>query len=83
MRVITLREPAKCADCGRDLPAGTTARYYSRDKIYCEPSCGGKQPAPAPQAAAPAPMGGRAAVLVFLKRLDAAIRELIDSLERK
>ncbi len=36
MKIITLREPAECLDCGKHLPAGTRARYYSIDKIYCE-----------------------------------------------
>ena len=36
MKVITLQRPAECSDCGALLPAGTRARYYSADKIYCE-----------------------------------------------
>ncbi len=36
MKVITLQRDAICAGCGKDLPAGTIARYYSPDRIYCE-----------------------------------------------
>lgn len=36
MKVITLQRPAVCADCGAELPAGTRARYYSAERIYCE-----------------------------------------------
>lgn len=36
MKVITLQRAAECSDCGAHLPAGTRARYYSADKIYCE-----------------------------------------------
>ncbi|MBA7479259.1 hypothetical protein ES707_14693 [subsurface metagenome] len=36
MKIITLQRPAVCADCGAELPAGTQARYYSAERIYCE-----------------------------------------------
>jgi len=36
MKIITLKETAICADCGKNLPAGSRARYYGKDKIYCE-----------------------------------------------
>ncbi|GAI71807.1 unnamed protein product [marine sediment metagenome] len=36
MKIITLQRAAVCADCGAELPAGTRARYYSADRIYCE-----------------------------------------------
>ncbi|MBA7621557.1 hypothetical protein ES703_28921 [subsurface metagenome] len=36
MKIITLQRPAVCADCGAELPAGTRARYYSAERIYCE-----------------------------------------------
>ena len=39
MKVITIREPDTCRDCGRDLPAGSEVRYYSRDKLFCAPDC--------------------------------------------
>lgn len=35
MKNITLTRPAVCADCGCELPAGTTVRFYRNDKIYC------------------------------------------------
>ena len=31
---ITLKYPTKCAQCGRDLPAGTRAKYDDK-KAYC------------------------------------------------
>lgn len=34
MATITLKRPAKCKDCGADLPAGSRARYYGRGQIY-------------------------------------------------
>jgi len=36
MRIITLQRPAICAGCGKEIPTGARARYYSQDKIYCE-----------------------------------------------
>ena len=36
MRIIRLREAATCADCGAYLAAGVSARYYGKDRIYCE-----------------------------------------------
>lgn len=33
-RIIKLRWPAVCKDCGADLPEGTEARYYGRGKVY-------------------------------------------------
>lgn len=34
--VITLKRDASCKECGADLLAGSKARYYSNEKIYCE-----------------------------------------------
>jgi len=38
-KVFVLRKPAKCADCGKELPAGTQVRGYPLPnggwKIYC------------------------------------------------
>lgn len=45
MKVIKLKEPAKCADCGRDLPTGTRAKYYGEGKIYCADGEGHNAPA--------------------------------------
>jgi len=33
-RIITLRYPATCADCGASLEAGDPARYYGRGRVY-------------------------------------------------
>ncbi len=33
-RLIKLKYAAKCADCGAELPAGSEARYYGRDRVY-------------------------------------------------
>ena len=33
--LMTLQRDAICSECGTPLPAGTQARYYSREKIYC------------------------------------------------
>ena len=34
-RLINLQRAALCTQCGRELPEGTPARYYSNEKIYC------------------------------------------------
>jgi len=36
MKIITLQRNAQCKGCGKVLPAGSRARYYAQDKIYCE-----------------------------------------------
>ena len=39
-RVITLKYPGKCAECGAELVKGATARYYGPGRIYgveCHP----------------------------------------------
>ncbi len=33
-RTIALKYPARCADCGADLPAGSLAVYYGARKVY-------------------------------------------------
>ena len=33
-RRITLKFAGSCADCGAELPVGTTARWYGRGRIY-------------------------------------------------
>ncbi len=33
-KTITLRYPARCADCGAHLPKGSRARWYGRGRIY-------------------------------------------------
>lgn len=42
-RSIVLRFPAVCADCGRSLSAGTTARWFGRGRVSC---CGSPQTKP-------------------------------------
>lgn len=42
-RSIVLRFPATCADCGRSLSAGTTARWFGRGRVSC---CGSPQTQP-------------------------------------
>ena len=50
-RIISLRYPAVCADCGASLPAGSPARFYGRGRVYgteCHsPSGSGSGPEPA------------------------------------
>lgn len=33
-RIIMLKWPATCRDCGAELEAGARARYYGRGKVY-------------------------------------------------
>ena len=33
--IITLRRDGKCADCGRELAAGTQAKWYKNGAVYC------------------------------------------------
>lgn len=52
-RSIVLRFDSTCVDCGRSLPAGSTARWFGRGRVSC---CGSPSNAPAaPVAVAPAP----------------------------
>jgi len=79
MRLLTLQRDAKCSDCGQRLPAGTEARYYSAEKIYCSPNCETPS-APAPWTGpAPQSQGGLGAVQVFLDRVIEALEELRNS----
>lgn len=56
-RRITLKFAGTCADCGAELPVGSTARWYGRGRIYglsChsqEPKTGvvGQKPEPTKQ----------------------------------
>lgn len=36
MKVIQLQRDATCKGCGKLIPAGSSARYYSADAIYCQ-----------------------------------------------
>jgi hypothetical protein len=33
-RVLRLKYPATCKDCGADLPVGSRARWYGRGRVY-------------------------------------------------
>ena len=33
-RIITLKYPANCQDCGTYLPPGTRAKWYGKGKVY-------------------------------------------------
>ena len=44
-RSIVLRYDATCHDCGSQLEAGTTARWFGRGRVSC---CGGSQPGSTP-----------------------------------
>lgn len=39
-KTITLRYPARCRDCGMQLPRNTKARWVRRGVVYCL-ACGG------------------------------------------
>lgn len=53
-RSIVLRFDATCVDCGRSLPAGSTARWFGRGRVSC---CGSPSNAPSSRVAvAPAPV---------------------------
>jgi hypothetical protein len=49
-RSIVLRFASTCYDCGADLKAGTTARWFGKGRVSC---CGGSDRAPAAKPAAP------------------------------
>lgn len=57
-RSIVLRFDAQCFDCGRSLPAGTTARWFGRGRVSC---CGAASPSgagfpPVRPSSTPAPL---------------------------
>jgi len=66
-KVFVLKKPAKCADCGKELPAGTQVRGYPLPrggwKIYClkhpkeenGQAAGNPPPVDPPQAGSPKP----------------------------
>jgi len=82
VEVMTLRRPAVCAGCGKALPAGSKARYYARDKIYCEThDKPGEPPAGEPPALWPGD-NTREIIDHFLDRLIALIYEFKDTLSR-
>ena len=42
-KTITTRYPACCADCGADIPVGSTVRWFGRGRVSC---CGKSSPTP-------------------------------------
>ncbi len=38
-RILTTRYPARCHDCGEDIPVGTQVRWFGRGRVSC---CGGR-----------------------------------------
>jgi hypothetical protein len=46
MRVIELKYQGTCRDCGANLPAGTTAKWYGRGRVYCYGEHGGAKKEP-------------------------------------
>lgn len=48
MMTLALKEPGVCQECGQDMPIGTRARYYNREKIYHEGACPETVAAPGP-----------------------------------
>jgi hypothetical protein len=41
MKVIQLKYAGTCRDCQAALPAGTTAKWYGKGKVYCAGEHGG------------------------------------------
>lgn len=53
-RTIVTRYPGHCSDCGADLPAGSSVRYYGRGTMYGT-TCHEQRPAPATSSAVATP----------------------------
>lgn len=86
MKVITLQWPAVCTDCGAELPAGTRARYYSAERIYCETH--DEKPAPRETKAETKPLFQEESPDIevwigFLEEVQQALTNLIGRLRRK
>lgn len=39
MKIITLKYPGKCRECGERMPRGTVARWHGRGDVTCNPMC--------------------------------------------
>ena len=39
MEIITLAKEVICSGCGKPIPAGAEAKYYSPKKVYHNPAC--------------------------------------------
>jgi hypothetical protein len=48
MMTLALKESGVCQECGQDMPIGTRARYYNREKIYHEGACPDTSEPPVP-----------------------------------
>jgi len=98
-KVFVLKKPAKCADCGKELSAGTQVRGYPLPrggwKIYClkhpkenRKEAGNPTPTDPPPAGSPKPEGIAPAeswdeVLERLKQVEAKLDRLLALLEGK
>jgi len=93
-KVFVLKKPAKCADCGKELSAGTQVRGYPLPnggwKIYClkHPKGEGKAAGNPKSAGSPKPEGIAPAkswdeVLERLKQVEAKLDRLIALIEGK
>jgi len=93
-KVFLLKKPAKCADCGKELPAGAQVRGYPLPKggwkIYClkhqkgegKPA-GNPKPAGSPKPEGITPAESWDEVLERLKQVEAKLDRLIALLEGK
>lgn len=39
MKIITLKYPGRCRECGERLPRGTVARWHGRGHVTCNSMC--------------------------------------------
>ena len=89
-----LKKPAKCADCGKELPEGSKVRGYPLPKggwkIYClkhpkgeRQAAGNPPPSDPPQAGSPKPKGDWREVLEAIQRVEAKLDVLIALLKGK
>ena len=94
-RVFVLKKAAKCADCGKELPAGTQVRGYPLPnggwKIYClkhpkdedGQAAGNPKPAGSPKPKGNTPAESWDEVLERLKQVEAKLDRLLALMEGK
>jgi len=92
-KVFVLKKPAKCADCGKELPAGTQVRGYPLPnggwKIYClkhskdRQAAGNPPQSDPPQTGNPKLKGDWREVLEAIQRVEAKLDVLIALLKGK
>lgn len=46
MEIITLAKELTCSGCGKTIPAGAEAKYYSPQKVYHHPRCPKEEKSP-------------------------------------